>query len=161
MNVAIFQQFLSGKSPFIAALFSGLFGATTESTGLTHSGNTGIFIALCGFAGAFIASLPKIIAARSNAKLSESQFNSEETRQLIKMLRKQNTDNDQILSLQVAARHSIQGELQAAIWHIALLEDVCRKACLQDLPTHKHPDIAAMMRNLDAQIMKIKGSEHH
>ena len=164
MNAEAVASFAVGKSPFIGAIISALLGGIVDTTGLIHSGNTTLFVALCGLAGAFFASLPKIIAARSHAKMSESEFVGKETRELVKMLRKQNVNYDSILSLQVAARHNIQGFFQAAVWRINLLEDELERAGLQVIHgKYEPPDINGLLRDLDKQILEIKrtnGNEH-
>lgn len=151
------QTMLSGKSQVIGATLAMLFGVGTEASGISRTGNTAIYVAFCGFAGAFIASLPKIIAARAHAKLSDGEFTSKQTRGLIDMLRKTASDNERILAIQSAVRHDIQGELQAARGHITLLEIIMREHDLANVIPDYHPaDIRELLREMDRKILEIK-----
>lgn len=158
MLVLSLSEKLAGKSQWIGSLLAMAFGVTTEATGVSHTGNTAVYVALCGFMGAFIASLPKIIAARSNARMSENEFIGAQTRGLIDTLRKNSSDTDRILALSTSVRHDIQDSLQAAYWHIEFLKALIPRDKHKEIPPFTPLDIRSLLREMDNKVLEIKES---
>lgn len=115
-----------GKSPLIAALFSGSLGLGAEGFGAGNSGglNTIAIVALCGATGAFFSSLPRIIAAMSGADASARSLLSKELRSLLNRIRRL----DQRVVLEQDSKHIVQSEHNNLAVHIGNLRELLRQA---------------------------------
>lgn len=121
------RQSLAQKSPILGALFSGGLGLAAEATNVASGWtNPIVVVALCGAAGAFFGSLPRIIAAMSG---SRSVLHTE-----MRIL----LDRIHRLELRVVleqdGKHLMQGEHNALVIHIMNMEALMVRANVQFTP---------------------------
>lgn len=159
---AVAKSWMATKTPLLCALAATLFGVGAEVSGaITDNGNRVFWVAMCALAGAFAGSLPRILGAIFGYRQSEREFVGKEIHGLIRSLKKNNSDNEQILALQQSVRHTIQGGYQAAIWHISLLERELKQANITDIPKLSVVDVSTLLINMDKEILKLKSAKPH
>lgn len=160
MNVGVSKMMekFAGLSPFFAGALGSIFGALTDATGLATPSSTPLYVALCGLVGAAIATLPRYIAAKSHARLSQDEFIGKKTTDLIENLERRADQLDQILALNVSARHDVQGGYQAARYYIETLKEELRRHGVTQLPPYEPVNVREILAELDRKIAKIKGT---
>lgn len=154
---ALAKPWLVSKSALVSGLAATLFGVASEASGfVTQNGNKILFVSLCGLAGAFIGVIPRVMSTWLAHRANERAFVGKEMRDLISFLKKNAEDNDLILQLATAVRHTIQESYQTAVWHIAFLEAQLREKGVTNFPSVQTLDVAALLRKMDEEIKAIK-----
>lgn len=147
------------KGAIFSGVTSGLlsFGFTEATTG-----NAGLALLFSVLSSAISATLvayfsnrPKYIEAVSHARISESELLGKQTSELISTLKQTADDNSRVATLQVFARHKIQGFLQAYQSHIDLCHMIMQEHDVK-IPTFKTADVDSVLTELDERIDAIK-----
>lgn len=161
MNTAMeqAQTYLIGKSPLVGGILSALIGAGTESVGLVQPGNTYIYVALCGLAGALVASVLRWLIAREQNKITLGRELDTRARRMIEFLQGKVDQHEQVMVLRDELRHDLRSYIDAAFAQVLVLE-----ATIERLnPGYKLPRfqltpqmVAERVKEVDRAIIDLK-----
>lgn len=153
------QNAMTGTSPLFGMLFAALAGAVTQTTGLIHTDNIALYIALCGMTGAGMTALVRYLIARGQNQIDMGRFIDQRAQNTIERLMRKEEANEKINALRDELRHDFRGWIDAAINHIRIRDMIIEENC----PTKKpiafqmtDKDVAARVKEIDKAITAIK-----